>query len=250
MARATADFAAAHVAPHTSADQGAAQLPPAASPLAQRANRDRTDVAQVTPQRPTASPAGSPADASIATPTGPGPQRVMPSLSDRREAVLAAPQTSPAVPTAGIIQWGMPVELPAAVDPVFGAPARPRGDETAVALSDRRAAVADPPPSRASVAVRELLPPPAQPSRAPEQPSLRPGGSSQDTGTAPRARLSIGTIEVTVVPPARPAPPASNVPPPALGALSRSRSGTMLDASPGSDPLRDGWRRWYGTAQG
>jgi hypothetical protein len=243
---------AVQVAPRTPSDQGAARPPPAAQPPGLRAEPDRTDQARVIPQWPMASSAGSPAATDTSRPTlnNPGAQPFSPSLSDRRDAAGDAAQSRPVVPTAGVPQWGMPVELPAAVDPVFGAPARPHADQTAASLPDRLAAVAEPPPHRATRAVRELLPPPAPAARATEQPGLRPGGPPHDKGAAEGARLSIGTIEVTVLPPPQPAPPSSDVPPHVPALPGRSRSGTIFAASPGSDRLRAGLRRWYGTAQG
>ncbi len=84
----------------------------------------------------------------------------------------------------------------------------------------------------------ELLEPPATSSTpGPPQPLAHQAAASP--------ALSIGTIEVIVVPP--PAAPATQVAPrrPADGA----RPAPLL-AGPGADRLRDGLRRWHGTAQG
>jgi hypothetical protein len=102
-----------------------------------------------------------------------------------------------------------------------------------------------------SAAARDLLPPSgtAEAGRAdapagtpgpdPARPRPQPGGTG-------RAQVSIGTIEVTVVPPARPEATRS-APPTAPG---RSRPASLLASGPGTDRLRDGLRRWHGTAQG
>jgi hypothetical protein len=61
--------------------------------------------------------------------------------------------------------------------------------------------------------------------------------------------VSIGTIEVTVVPPARPGPAAGGT-----GQGSFPGAGAVPDAAgprtAGAQRLRDGLRRWYGIAQG
>jgi hypothetical protein len=68
---------------------------------------------------------------------------------------------------------------------------------------------------------------------------------------APRlARVSIGTIEVTVVPPAPPAPAVPEIRPQVPVSPRWPRPSSLLATSAGSDRLRDGLRRWYGTAQG
>jgi len=139
--------------------------------------------------------------------------------------------------------WGMPVELPKPHGSAACVQANPPSDHTARPWIDH--ARDGDAPSRA--AIRELLPVTAP---AVEQPGGRAGGSRQDAGAAPRARVSIGTIEVTVVPPAAPTPAAGTVRTPAQTAPSRSRAGSALALSPGSDRLRDGLRRWYGIAQG
>jgi hypothetical protein len=74
-----------------------------------------------------------------------------------------------------------------------------------------------------------------------------------DTSRAERrltrpARVSIGTIEVTVVSAPEPAAPTHPVAAPAPQARRRPRPPSQLAA--GADRLREGRRRWYGTAQG
>jgi hypothetical protein len=90
--------------------------------------------------------------------------------------------------------------------------------------------------------VRDLLPPAAGGERRDEQ-----AGAGRPAREAP-ARVTIGTIEVTVVPPARPARGAAEparVPP--LPPAARPASPL---AETGSARLRSGLRRWYGIAQG
>jgi hypothetical protein len=162
----------------------------------------------------------------------------VPPWSDQPDAPADVPHAWP----SEFEFWGMPVELPKPYGPAAGVQADPPGDHTArPGIEHARAGDA---PSRA--AIRELLP---GTTPAIEQPGGRAGGS-QDGGAAPRARVSIGTIEVTVVPPAAPTPAVGAVRPPAQTAPSRSRAGSALALSPGSDRLRDGLRRWYGIAQG
>ena len=105
--------------------------------------------------------------------------------------------------------------------------------------------------SPAPAAVRDLLPPLAQAPRPTELAGPGPTGSRQESpgGPAP-ARVSIGTIEVTVVPPARPALGASRNRPPAQVPRGRSGPQPLLAATAGGGRLRDGLRRWYGIAQG
>jgi hypothetical protein len=94
--------------------------------------------------------------------------------------------------------------------------------------------------------VRDLVPPADGGERHGEQAGATRSGRS--AGKTP-ARVTIGTIEVTVVPPARPAHGASEparVPPlpPAV-----KRPASVLGET-GSARLRNGLRRWYGIAQG
>jgi hypothetical protein len=75
---------------------------------------------------------------------------------------------------------------------------------------------------------------------------LFPGAGSEHR--AAPARVSIGTIEVTVLPPPAPAPvaPAS---PAGLAAPHRSQPAAAGGSAPVADQLRLGARRWYGMAQ-
>ena len=81
-------------------------------------------------------------------------------------------------------------------------------------------------------------------------PGPEPGVPYQKPRAAGPPRVSIGTIDVTVLPPAPPAPPAPGIRPPAQAARGWTRPPSLLAATAGAGRLRDGLRRWYGTAQG
>jgi hypothetical protein len=140
--------------------------------------------------------------------------------------------------------WGEPVEPQRTPRPAPGpvlTQARPaHGTEDA---GSRR-------PANGSAA-RDLLPPTgtAEAGRADGPaglPGPDPAGARPQPRGAARAPVSIGTIEVTVVPPAQPEATRS-APPTATG---RSRPASLLASGSGADRLRDGLRRWHGTAQG
>jgi hypothetical protein len=97
--------------------------------------------------------------------------------------------------------------------------------------------------------VRDLVPPSGPACRPIAVPGPEPGVPHQPRAARP-PRVSIGTIDVTVLPPAPPAPPAPGIRPPAQAARGWTRSPSLLAATAGADRLRDGLRRWYGTAQG
>jgi hypothetical protein len=81
-------------------------------------------------------------------------------------------------------------------------------------------------------------------------PGLEPGGLDQKPHGSGRPRVSIGTIEVTVVPPASAALPAAEIRLPAPAVPAWSRPASLLAGNAGAGWMRDGLRRWYGTAQG
>jgi hypothetical protein len=125
-----------------------------------------------------------------------------------------------------------------------------------VGTTDARAAPGatdDAEPGRASEPppVRDLLPPLIA-EQGPAAASGAEPGEQRREPQVPRPRVSIGTIEVTVVPPP-PAPvaPAAGAGAPAAQALPRWPGPSARPAvTAGADRLRDGVRRWYGTAQG
>jgi hypothetical protein len=100
----------------------------------------------------------------------------------------------------------------------------------------------------ASAAPGHLLPPSA-PAPSPG-PALGPAPGRSHQGVPARPRVSIGTIEVTVV---QPAPRASEAPktlPQAQAAQGLPRPARQTAEGAGTGRLRDGLRRWYGIAQG
>ncbi len=177
--------------------------------------------------------------------------------------------------------WGTPVELPGTFEPVpvtgetdrraaaaarrspgalpsgsgrVGAADSPRGPgsgarDISVTLGRQDSAVGPNHPGGLGE-VRELVPPAGSAPRSIAMLGPDPGGSHRAPNASGRARVSIGTIEVTVVPPARPVPPPTR-----SGLRRRCRVAglgppSLLAASAGAGRLRDGLRRWYGTAQG
>jgi len=102
----------------------------------------------------------------------------------------------------------------------------------------------DPGRSTEPAAVRDPIPPlTAEPLTA-EPPRAEPGQPLVPR----RPRVSIGTIEVTIVPPTpTPTPVIHQIQPPAPVT---NRPSSPFAASAGADRLRHGFRRWYGTAQG
>ena len=206
------------------------------------------------PDRPRAA-AVSPAPAgSVPPPAGPPPS------PDPQPPAHAGPPSL-------VAWWGTPVELPQPDEraPVASqastwpgaepaAPSRP-GPATGPDQSqlDGGTGAQRTPGGRDAVSdqARDLLPPPAQASRPAERAEPGLGGSRREAGESRReppggpasARVSIGAIEVTVVPPVRPAPRATESRPSAPMPRGGSRPA-------GSVRLRDGLRRWYGIAQG
>ena len=236
---------------------GSAQVP-LSPPLAPHA--ESTQVADATPAT---SPAGP-----IARPGGPPSASPPPA-----HAARGGPPGSSAIAAL----WGAPVELPHSIErapvtseastrPAMGpALAPPRPGRAAAADTDQGQlggvgtqgtpggweAASDCGRHPAPAAVRDLLPPLTQAPRPAELAGPGSGGSRQEPpgGPAP-ARVSIGTIEVTVVPPARPALRASQSRPPAQMPRGRSGPQSLLAATAAGGRLRDGLRRWYGIAQG
>lgn len=150
-----------------------------------------------------------------------------------------------------------PLSPPEPVDP--SAAVRNGGREIPIAPDDARAKRAEPsalapvrvPTSgeQPAAAPRDLRPPAptAPPSIEHRAPNPEYGG--RERRPARSSRVSIGTIEVTVVP-----TPTSATEQIAAPSIPRSRprtpSSLHASASTGADRLREGRRRWYGTAQG
>jgi hypothetical protein len=232
-------------------------LPPSAAPHKRRTAR--TEPADTTDGGPAARASAPPA----ALPAEP-PESDNGRLAATGQARPSVSWTSPL--------WDMPVDLPGPIGlmpvedgtkprattappaeraavppgPAPESPASPRqepsraGTGLPVTLTRGHAA---PPPEEAA---DDLIPPPIRhpalgPTLGPEPEELPrgPGGSWPP-------RVSIGTIEVTVVPPAS---AAREIQPPVQAAHGWSRPPSRFAASEGTRQLRDGVRRWYGTAQ-
>jgi len=107
------------------------------------------------------------------------------------------------------------------------------------------AAISNPDRPREPTAVRDLIPPPAS-----DPPPVAMSRTGPGEPRVPRRpRVSIGTIEVTVVPPTPSAPAVPEIRLPAPVTPGWSRPPSPFAASEGADRLRHGLRRWYGTAQ-
>jgi len=218
------------------------------------------------------------------------PRRRRPSYSGSPAAAPANPagtgRARPPEPRVGPL-WGAPVALPQAVEPApmtdeavrravsaspAGPTAPPSGPGMAAPAGSRpgqrddagasvarggaghrgpgagRATAPGRPPELAPV--RELMPPPASRAGPATMPGPEPGEPYREPRAPGRPYLSIGTIEVTVVPPAPPAAAGREAQPPPPVTPGWSRPPSLLASGAGRDSLRDGLRRWYGTAQG
>ena len=258
----------AAVTPATSARQE-----PAAVTLALPGSPDMHWPPQVAPRRRTAPhsgpPAAGPPDSARARPVAP-PKEPPASNSSRPAGGIgrARPPGAEARPLRGT-----PVDLPEAIElapvadeatqrAVSASPVPPAtpptGPATAATAASRQGQRTDDAGAEGAAApdrpwepaqVRDLMPPP--PSRT--RPVTIPDGEAAEPYHERRAPgrplVSIGTIEVTVVPPAPPSPAAREAQPPPPATRGWSRPPSVLASSGGRDRLRDGLRRWYGTAQ-
>ena len=219
---------------------------PAVGGVAVPAGPDPADQA-VALRRPSGSRAGFPTVAGTfaATPTAdPAARPAGPAGPGTPEGPTDTAVKRPPVFPASTSQWGTPAELPQT-----GLRASPSGNETRIASASRILDAADAPRRPGgTAAVHDLLPSPGIMPGPVELSGLRPGGT-RPAGGIGRPQVSIGTIEVTVVPPTRPES-ATGVQPPAPTARSRFSDGVRLAADAGSDRIQSGLRRWYGTAQG
>ncbi len=170
-----------------------------------------------------------------APPPGPGPATTARQRQDPPRTDAAIPATPP--PGPGPATTARPRQDPPRTDAAI--PATP--DDRDAAGRER---------SGGTTAVRDLIPPPASAPRSIAMLGPEPGELHQKPRVSGRPRVSIGTIEVTVLPPAPPPPLTHEIRPPAQVARGWTRPPSLLAASAGADRLRDGLRRWYGTAQG
>jgi hypothetical protein len=253
----------------------------AASSLAQVAGDSSAPQAGSRSSRDTSTESSQPAMTASATPVNDGTityaAETSPSGGPRLagDAAQGRPRESWPSPL-----WGTPVDLPttielapatrdtdrrAAAAPPPGSiawPAEPGPASTARSHQNRHTKdsdlsmtpgapkTADPDRSWTPAAVRELVPPTASAPPSSARPDPEPGDALQKPRVpGRRPQVSIGTIDVTVVPPAPPAPAAAEIRPPVQAAPTWSRPPSLLAADPGASRMRDGLRRWYGTAQ-
>jgi hypothetical protein len=226
---------------------------------------------------PAAGPANSASARPVALPKEPS------ASSSSRPAADTGPVPQPGSWASPL--WGGPVDLPEAIDPVpvadgaarqavsvspAGPATPPSGPGTAASRHGQRTddagtsvargavgprapgaeGAADPNRSREPAPVRDLMPPPSSRTRPAAMSGTEPAEPYREPPVPRRPHVSIGTIEVTVVPPAPPAPAVREAQPPPPVTHGWSRPPSLLASSVGSDRLRDGLRRWYGTAQG
>jgi hypothetical protein len=198
--------------------------------------------------------AGARAEASRAAAAAAG----APALAALTAAAATPVAPAPAGPTA-IAPAGGAAGPPAAgpgaprswADPVWNAPAPlPLPPGTSGGTDHAR-------DQDVAAATPSIRPAAAEDSRSSREPGRDPGDGRSLARSGPaRARVSIGTIEVTVLPqpadtaaPAAGQRPARPVPAATPGNV-RPRPPSLLASGPGAERLRDGLRRWHGTAQG
>ena len=236
-------------------------------PLTSGSSRPAGDVARAQPPESWTSPLwGTPVDL---------PRTIkLPPVTGETDVRVAASRSGAAVPPSGTApvgtsgpapvgmadspqgqqtgDTGISVAPPSGPGPVgmAGSPQGPSGGPAGILVPLGSSDAADPDHSERPAAVRDLLPPHPSAPRSMAVLDLDPGGSDHKPRVSGRPRVSIGTIEVTVVPPAPAALPAPAIRPPAQVVPGWSRPPSLLAASAGADRLRDGLRRWYGTAQG
>jgi hypothetical protein len=229
------------------------------------------------PGTPPAGPGTPPAGPSVADrrpgtlPSGSGPRAVgsgpLPAPSPPSAATLppaAAPSSAAAAPAApSTVTLTRPALTPPATgqpvpgDPGLTAaspvpdglrgipvipPSAPAGPRLAAARSGSPLAGLDEGDGGRSAVVPDLVPPPARATGRDEQTRM-----DESQREAP-GRVTIGAIEVTVVPPTRPAG-GRGEPRPAPAPAVQPRSAPS-PAEAGGTRLRAGLRRWYGIAQG
>lgn len=175
-------------------------------------------------------PRREPANPLLPTIAPPPPQPTQAPAADEPSHLMVSSAVAPARPPESWAdpRWALPAELP--VTPT-------RKDSGGAVPLPEPAQSAGQPSTDQRQPVPDLMPAPASASGT----AVPDAGHGQDRPLGSRpAQVSIGTIEVTVVPAAPPQPPRRD----------RPRPVSPLPASPPADRLRDGIRRWHGTAQG
>ncbi len=193
------------------------------------ASRDQPGKVATTP-RPNPGPNPGPGPGPASGDIAPRPRR--PEIST--PAVPSGPPESWTDP-----RWTLPVELPQTF--------KQKDSDGAVPRPEPSQSPGQPTSDRPQP-VPSLTPSPPGPEPTLDVPRLsEPGAGRHRPADSRPAQLSIGTIEVTVVSPAPPATPPQPVrrdrPRPVSPAASPA-------TSPAADRLKDGLRRWHGTAQG
>jgi hypothetical protein len=279
----TSAASGASVPPVTSAGQG-----PAGGIPVPRGAPDMHWPPQVASRRHSSSHSGPlPADQANSAGARPVAPPKEPQESSKPRAGGGTGRAQSSEPWAGPL-WGAPVDLPEAVEftpkadeaarrmisPSPAGPAAPSSGPAAAAIAASRdghqtdnpgalvvrgaagypvpgaEAAAAPNWPREPAPVRNLIPP----TLARTRPAPIPGSEPDEPHRKPRVsgqpNVSIGTIEVTVISPASPTPAAREAQPSPPVTRGWSRPPSLLASSAGRDRMRDGLRRWYGTAQG
>jgi hypothetical protein len=270
----TASVTAAHAGPVTQP----------VTPLPSSSSRPAGDTARAQPGSWTSPLRGTPANlpqAATLVPVTDDTDRRVPSRPGAtaappgpEPAATVDPQYGPPRTEPGIPATPPPAPAPAATtSPHLGPPRTDAGSPATPPPGPGPAATARPPhgPPRTEPAitatpggrnaadrehsgepttVRDLIPPPASAPLSITMSGSGPGEPHQKPRVPRPPRVTIGTIDVTVLPPAPPAPPAPGIRPPAQAARGWTRPPSLLAATAGAGRLRDGVRRWYGTAQG
>lgn len=200
--------------------------PPISPRPADHGRREREPAGQ---DRPAAAVVTPPADLAPAPDEG--------SLRASRPEMSSFPVLSRPPDSWTDPRWGQPVELPQPLGQKESADQVPFPQASP---APRQAPRAQPRP------VPDLIPPPSAATSGVEVSGLDTGPGRRRPPVGRPAQVSIGAIEVTVVPPAEPAAPQSTPP----ERRDRPRPVSAPPAFSGADRLRDGLRRWHGIAQG
>jgi len=191
---------------------------------------------------PTLSPsAAAPLPPAAPAPSSAAPPPVAPSVVTLTPPALTPPAPGQPVPGGPGLTAASPVPGGPPGTPVIP-PSAPAGPRLAAARNGSPLAGRDEGDDGRSGVVPDLVPPPARATGRDEQTRM-----DESRREAP-GRVTIGAIEVTVVPPARPAG-GRGEPRPAPAPAVQPRSAPS-PAEAGGARLRAGLRRWYGIAQG
>ena len=217
---------------------GARAVAPPKEPPVPNSSRPAGGIERARPLGAGASPLrGTPVDPPEAIELAPVADEVAQRAESASPVRPATPPTSPATTAVAASRQGQRTDD---ADASVAADHRVPGAEGAAAPDDRPQEPAQ---------VRDLMPPPPSRTRPVTMPDSEPAEPYHEPRAPRRPLVSIGTIEVTVVPSAPSAPAAREAQPPPPVTRGWSRPPSVLASSAGRDRLRDGLRRWYGTAQ-